>query len=157
MLWTQSCTQKTAPSLYFFTDFNNSQLILTRIVSQFRFYIQNLNPNTTTWSASFSKFKTKNWLLFNQFLSDFNDSHVIIDENCLTNQNQNRTITAQTVTIYVCNIEFPRQNWAGWMTHCVIFLGDRIFTAFHMTVYKKHPSYDHGRYDLELGDTLGKI
>ncbi len=47
MLWTQSCTQKTAPSLYFFTDFNNLHIILTRIVSQIKFFIQ--NQNLTIW------------------------------------------------------------------------------------------------------------
>jgi len=119
--------QKTAPSLYFRADFNNSPTILTRIVSRFRFFIRNLNPTSAVRLALFSKYVTENCLLFEQFSSDFNDSHVnltrIVSQFHSCFRNKNRTSVAQTATILVCVIEFPRQNWAGWMTHHVLFSG----------------------------------
>ena len=68
--------QKTTLSLYFRADFNNSPTILTRIVSRFRISILNQNPTSAVRLASFSKYVTKNWFLFEQFSSDFNYSHV---------------------------------------------------------------------------------
>jgi len=64
------------------------------------------------------------------------------DENCLTNLNlfsiKSQTIVTQTATILVFIIEFPRQNWTGWMIHRLICWGGGcIFTALHMTVYQK--------------------
>jgi hypothetical protein len=96
---------KRALSLYFRADFNNSSTILTRIVSQFRIYIQNWNPTSAVWFASFSKYVTKNWLLFEQFSSDFNDSHVnltrIVSQIHSFFRNKNRTNVARTATILV--------------------------------------------------------
>jgi hypothetical protein len=85
------------------------------------------NPTKIDRLASFLKCEVLINLLFDQFLSDFNDSHVILTRivSRLRTyfQNKNRTIVARTATILVCVIEFPRQNWAGWMTHHVIFSG----------------------------------
>jgi hypothetical protein len=85
------------------------------------------NPTKIDRLASFLKCEVLIKLLFGQFLSDFNDSHVILTRivSRLRTyfQNKNRTIVAWTATILVCVIEFPRQNWAGWMTHHVIFSG----------------------------------
>ncbi len=109
MLCTQSFTQKTSLYLYFWTDFNNSHTILTRIVSQFRFSIQIQNLKSADRMASFSKYVLKLWLLFGQFLSDFNDSHVILTRIVSRLQtyfkNKNRTILARTATILVWVIE----------------------------------------------------
>ena len=52
--------QKTALSLYFRADFNNSRTILTRIVSRFRITIKNQNPTSAIRLALFSKYVTKN-------------------------------------------------------------------------------------------------
>jgi hypothetical protein len=102
--------QKTALSLYFRADFNNSPTILTRIFSRFRIYIQNLNPTSTVRLASFLKYITKNWLLFNQFSSDFNDSHAnltsIVSQIHSCFRNKNRTRVARMATILVYVIEF---------------------------------------------------
>jgi hypothetical protein len=102
--------QKTALSLYFRADFNNSPTILTRIFSRFRIFIQKLNPTNAVRLASFSKYITKNWLLFDQFLSDFNYSHVNLTSNvsqihsCF--RNKNRTSVARTATILAYVIKF---------------------------------------------------
>ncbi len=135
MLCTESCAQKTSLSLYFFTDFNNSHTILTRIASQFRFSIQSRNLKSADRLASFSTYVFKLWLLVGQFLSESNDSHVILTRIVSRLRtsfwNQNRTIVARTVTILVCVVGFPRQNWAGWMIHRIFFWGGgRILTAF---------------------------
>ncbi len=50
---------KTLLSLYFWTNFTNLHTLLTRIVSQFRFFIQNQNLPTAAQLASFSKYETK--------------------------------------------------------------------------------------------------
>ena len=104
-----SFTQKTSLYLYFWTDFYNSDTILTRIISQFRFSIQNQNLRSADRMALFSKYVIKLWLLFGQFLSDFNDSHVILTRivSRLRTyfQNKNRTIVARTATILVWVIE----------------------------------------------------
>jgi hypothetical protein len=106
--------QKTTLSLYFRADFNNSPTILTRIVSRFLISIRNQNPTSAVRLASFSKYVTKNWFLFDQFSSDFNDSHVnlmrIVSQIHSYFRNKNRTSVAQTATILVCVIEFPRQT-----------------------------------------------
>jgi hypothetical protein len=52
--------QKTALSLYFRADFNNSPTILTRIVSRFRISIKNQNPTSAVRLALLSKYVTKN-------------------------------------------------------------------------------------------------
>ncbi len=49
-------TQKTVLSLYFLKDFYTLHTILTRIVSQFRIFIQNPIPTTAAWSASIWKY-----------------------------------------------------------------------------------------------------
>ncbi len=56
---------KTSVSLYFWTNFNYLHTILTRIISQFPFFIQNPNLTTAAWLALFSKYKTKtgSWLV----------------------------------------------------------------------------------------------
>ncbi len=104
--------QKTPLSLYFY--FNNSATILTKIVSRFRISIQNRNPTSAVWLASFLKYVTKNWLLFEQFSSDFNDLHVnltrIVPQIHSCFRNKNWTSVARTATILVCTIEFPSQN-----------------------------------------------
>jgi hypothetical protein len=109
MLCTQSFTQKALLYLYFLTDFNNSDTILTRIVSQFRFSIQNRNLKSADWMASFSKYEIELWLLFGHFWSDFNDLHVILTRIVSRlqtyTQNKNRTIVARTATILVWVIE----------------------------------------------------
>ena len=105
---------KNSPITLFFAGFQ-----------QFTYHF-NKNP-TAAQRHCFQSSKPKLWLLFDQFLLDFENSH----ENCLTNlnlfQNQNWTIIAQTATILVCVIKFPRQNRAGRMTHCVIVFVGRIF------------------------------
>jgi hypothetical protein len=83
ILCTQCCALKTehkitALSLYLLADFNNSHTILSRIVSKFRFSIQNLNLKSADRLASFSKYVIKLWLLFDQFLSVFINLHVIL-------------------------------------------------------------------------------
>ncbi len=130
---------------------------LTRIVARFWFYIK-IYIWPLQLSRIFSKFETKHWLLFNQFLSDFDDSHVIltriISQIWICFRNQNQTIIAQTAMILVYAIEFPCQNWAGRMTHCVIFLrgrGEAVFSQPFIWQYiKKHSTDGHGRYDLQL-------
>ena len=101
--------------------------ILTRIVSQFRFSIQNRNPKSADWLASILKYVIKLWLRFGQSLSDCIDSHIIltriVSQILICFRNRNRIILARTVTILVCVIGFPRQNWAGRMTHHVLFCG----------------------------------
>jgi hypothetical protein len=83
-------------------------------VSQFRISIQNRNPTGAVWLASFLKYVTKNWLLFEQLSSDFNDSHVnltrIVPQIHSGFRNKNRTSVARTATILVCAIEFRSQN-----------------------------------------------
>jgi hypothetical protein len=71
-------SQKTAPSLYFLADLNNSHTILTRIVWQFRFFFKNQNPTTAAWLALFFTVWNQNLLLYDQFLSYFNDSRPIL-------------------------------------------------------------------------------
>jgi hypothetical protein len=105
------CTQKTALSLKFWADFNNSPTILTRIVSRFRISLQNQNHTSAVWLASYL---TKNLLLFDLFSSDFNDSHVnltkIVSQSHTCFRNKNRTSVARTATVFVGVIEFPRHT-----------------------------------------------
>jgi hypothetical protein len=105
---------KKALSLYFRADFNNLSTILTRIVSRFQIYIQNWNTTSAVRLALFSKYVTKNWLLFEQFSSDVNDSHVnltrIVSQIHSCFRNKNRTSVARTATILVCVIEFSCQT-----------------------------------------------
>ncbi len=119
MLCTQSFTQKTSLYLYFWTDFNNSHTILTRIVSQFRFSIQIRNLKSADWIASFSKYVLKLWLLFRHFLSDCNDLHVILTRIVSRLQtyfqNKKQTMVAGTATILVESLKctlWPFQ-WEG--------------------------------------------
>jgi hypothetical protein len=72
MLCTQSYPQKT---LYFLRDFNNSPTILTRIVSQIQFSIQNQNLNSADRLGIV--FKVHNQTLAPVW-SIFSDSHVIL-------------------------------------------------------------------------------
>ncbi len=99
-------------SLYFRADLNNLPTILTRIVSRFRISFQNLTSEVQL--ASFSKYVTKNVLLFDQFSSDFNDSHVnltkIVSQSHTCFRNKNRTSIARTATVFVGVIEFPRHR-----------------------------------------------
>ncbi len=85
--------------------------------------------------------KKSNWLQFGQFLSDFEDSHLIltriVSQIWFCFQNKNWTIVAQTATILVCVIEFPSQNWAGWLIHRFIFFGGVVFLQPFMCRYIK--------------------
>ena len=86
--------QKTALSLYFRADLNNLSTILTRIVSRFRIYTQNRNLASAIRLAMFSNYVSKTLLLFQQFSSDFNDSHVNLTRivwqihSCFRNKNR---------------------------------------------------------------------
>jgi hypothetical protein len=78
------------------------------------FLTHHFNENFLVISSNFLKYVTKNWLLFEQFSFDFNDSHVNLTRivsyihSCF--RNKNRTSVARTATILVCVIEFPSQN-----------------------------------------------
>jgi hypothetical protein len=132
--------KKTASSL-FLADFNNLHTILSRIVSISFFYsklksdhycsigivfkVQNQKLAPVRPFCWISKIHTSFW----QKLS--HKSWPVFEI-------KNQTIEAQTATILLCVIEFPHQNWAGWMTHHVIFLGGGcIFTAFHVSIHQK--------------------
>ncbi len=159
-LCTQCCELKVVcTSLYFLADFNNSHIILTRIISWFWFYVQKLNLTTAARLASFSNYKTRigscsiNFYQISRIFTSFwwELSHSQIWSSF---RNQNWNIVGQMATILVCVIEFPRQNWAGRMTHRVI---SSVGPYFHRQWYiKKHFTDGHGRYDLERGDTLEK-
>ncbi len=86
------------------------------------------NKNRSNWSHLWLRtLKTTPIKLQRSILTEFNDSHIILTRIVswirTSFQNQNRTIVARTVTILVCVVGFPRQNWAGWMIHRVFFLG----------------------------------
>jgi hypothetical protein len=71
---------------------------------------------------------------------------------------QNPTTVARTTIIFVSFIEFPRQTKQGRISHRVFFLGGgSILTTFFMTVHEKNSKSGQVRYDLVLGDCLGKI
>jgi hypothetical protein len=98
----------------FLADLNNLPIILTRIVSRFRISIQNRNLTSAVQLALFSKYVTKNFLLFDQFSSDFDDSHVnltkIVSQSHTCFRNKNRTSVARTATVFVGVIEFQRHR-----------------------------------------------
>jgi hypothetical protein len=61
--------------LYFLAYFNNFHENCLTIS------IQNPNLTNAALSALFSKYKTKNWLLVDQFLLDFDNLHNILTRN----------------------------------------------------------------------------
>ncbi len=55
----QHWVHKTSLSLYFLKNFNNLRTILTRIVSQFWFFIQNQNSTTAACTANLGHIRTE--------------------------------------------------------------------------------------------------
>ncbi len=100
--------------------------ILTRIVSRFQIYIQNWNPTSAVRLASFSKYVTKNWLLFEQFSSDFNNSHFnltrIVSQIHSFFRNKNRTNVARTATIFSVHHRISAPNSVRRMTPALSFV-----------------------------------
>ena len=118
----QSCTQ-TAPSLYFWRILTIRTPYQRELFHKFGFSIQNQNPTTPVQSALFFKVQNQNWLLFDKFLSDFNDSGPIltriVSRFWTYFRNQNPTIVTWTATILVCVIEFLCQTEQGAWTYCI--------------------------------------
>jgi hypothetical protein len=73
----------------------------------------------------FFKVQNQNWLLFDKFLSDFNDSGPIltriVSRFWTYFRNQNPTIVTWTATILVCVIEFLCQTEQGGHTVLALF------------------------------------
>ncbi len=126
---TQSCKQKTSPSLYFCADFKNLHAFLMRIISQFHLLIKS-KPDHCSLICIIFKVRNQNWLLsiFIRFQRFSCHSYEI----CLTNLNMfsnlNLLKVALMATILVCCIEFPCQTEHMWMTHHVIFFGWAVFS-----------------------------
>ncbi len=136
--YTQSSTRTIAPSLHFLRIFtvrtpahHFNESCLTILSFDFLLKIK-------TWSLQLDRrhfqVRHQNLLLFDLFLSDFDDSRPILTRivsriwTCF--RNQNLTIVARTAIFSVRHwISAP--NWAGKMTHRVIFFGGGAYFHCH--------------------------